>query len=126
MADTICRTFDWNGDEWFAGKLETDTVILRNADGNRRRVAVRSGQLVMEPVTNSGTSCQYPQQAKGKHLFRWLGKSPGGKDEVSQFCRPFVLSWKDYETSERKSEWIRFFAHVHLGKILSGGAGRAK
>ena len=49
------RTLNRNGDGWFAGKLETDTVILRNADGNRMRAAVRSGQLAPDPVTNSGT-----------------------------------------------------------------------
>ena len=44
------RTLDWNGNEWLAGTLETDALILRTADGSRVRITVRSGQLVLEAV----------------------------------------------------------------------------
>ena len=45
------RTLDWNGNEWLAGTLETDALILREADGSRVRITVRSGQLAVEPVS---------------------------------------------------------------------------
>ncbi|MBQ9010859.1 MAG: hypothetical protein IJ088_16245 [Clostridia bacterium] len=44
------RTLDWNGNEWLAGTLETDALILRESDGTRVRITVRSGQLVVEPM----------------------------------------------------------------------------
>ena len=45
------RTLDWNGNEWLAGTLETDALILREADGSRVRITVRSGQLAVDPVS---------------------------------------------------------------------------
>ena len=94
VPDSCCRKRDGCMGDWPNRLLPAERRVL---------------EMVSLPVPEMPRVCNCPHQAKGKYLPGWLGKSPGGKDEVSQFCRPFALSWKDDETSERKSEGIRFF-----------------